>query len=1275
MNLSTYKFVSLLNECFVAQFKYSSFKDRSFTAIGCVVAIVTGFSMPTLIVLMGHLLRKFVIFQSVASELCGNQRLTIGRFQSEAMEIAGRMALVGLAMLLSNVVIIGSLGISATKQSSRIRYYFMRAMLHQEVGWYDTHISGDVAGRITSDFEKIHDGLGEKIGMCLFFLSTALASLISAFWHGWQLTLALLALVPCLVLLTTVIAKTQSKLEAEESTEYRFAGAVALEAITFIKTVIAYGGQHKEMTRYSDGLDRATQTGFRKGLVASVGVSVIWASIFANYALGFWYGINLIVADFEMPPGQRQYDTSTLIIVFFSVLMFSMSLGQATPYFHAFANAKRAAGKVYQVIDRKPAIDSRSTEGIKPMEFEGAIQFNEVTFSYPSLPTTDTPALHNFSMSIDPGETVAVIGRQKCGKSTIISLMQRFYDVTGGQILVDQKDIRSYNIGWLRGQMGVVGQRPVLFDATVSENIRLGLGTATQHDIEQAAIAANAHHFVLKLPKALFECIRFDEAISKRSETPPHRNTTLLWAPHGHPLNSSETQRLGIARAMVRNPRIFLLDDQPSTLDSEADMAVQVALDKARAGRTALIMAQRLSTIRCADRVIVMRAGRVVDIGSHTELIKKGSAPYIDIITTQSGRDSADRLTGAAAAASDRKKMDGGDAALTGARSPEPGKECDSLSVQLRELTRPERRYMVAGCICSLFMGLCIPVYAIFLGDMFQGLSSGSAEMIKSTTMFYCFLFLVVGVVTGLLAFVQTFTFSVVGENLTRRLRSMTFSAMMKQDLAWYEELENTPNALLGSLSTDTARVHGGTCSKLTSMCQAFSALVACLVMSFYWDWHLGFIVLAFVPLVLLSTYLESRMLRGKLISSKQALEYSTKVAAEAIQNIRTVASLHQEEVFCANYMLSLAEPQRIMKRKAIVRGFTFGVAQCIPSMAYATSLLYGSLLVGQCDLQFGNLLKVVEGVILGTAIVGQAVSYSPDFHKSKLAAQKLFRLINRVPTVDFCDRSGITMDTVRGFLTLNEVSFTYAGEQDSKALDRVTFSVEPGQRVAIVGTVGSGRTTAIYLVERFYDIADGEIHKSYNICVLQLIDHISTKMMRLSWMREQLGYVSSETLLRSYNLFENIAYGDNSRDVSREEVVSAARRANAHDFITQLPHGYDTVLPSSGAPDLLTESQAKRVALARALVRDPRILLIDDAFKGLDVDNERVVQNAITEASKGRTCVIVTSKLSAIKDVDRIFVMQRGKVVEKGSHAELMRREGVYHKLFTEEGAEQSTT
>ncbi|KAK8765145.1 hypothetical protein V5799_032245 [Amblyomma americanum] len=565
----------------------------------------------------------------------------------------------------------------------------------------------------------------------------------------------------------------------------------------------------------------------------------------------------------------------------------------------------------------------------------------------------------------------------------------------------------------------------------------------------------------------------------------------------------------------------------------------------------------------------------------------------------------------------------------------------ESLTAKLKRLTDPERRYMAAGCVCSFLMGFSVPVYAIFLGDMFQGLSTAKAESIRATTRFYCFLFLLVGVFTGICAFVQ--------------------------DMAWYDDLENTPEALLASLSTDAARVHGGTCSKLATLCQACSALVACLGMSFYWDWQLGFIVLAFVPLVLLATYLESRMLRGKLVATKQALDYSTKVAVEAIQNIHTVASLHQEEVFCANYVLSLAEPQRIMMRKAVVRGFTFGVAQCIPSMAYATSLLYGSFLIGRCGLQFGNLFKVVEGVILGTAIVGQAVSYSPDYHKAKAAAQKLFRIIERVPAIDFLDTSGLTLETLRGFLTLNEVTFSYPNDQETKVMDRVTFSVEPGQRVAIVGAPGSGRTTTINLVERFYDVVDGEI----------LIDHLSTKTMRLSWMREQLGYLSSETLLRSYNIADNIAYGDNGREVSRDEVVAAARKAHAHDFIAQLPQGYDTALQPPGSPEqpsspaLLSASQAKRVALARALVRDPRILLVDDAVKGLDEQEQQVVRDAIKEASTGRTCVIVASKLSVIKDVDRIFVMQRGKVVEKGSHAELMRRQGVYHKLYTEEEGE----
>ncbi|EEC05109.1 multidrug resistance protein, putative [Ixodes scapularis] len=1056
-----------------AQFKYSSFKDRTFTAVGCVVAVVTGFAMPTLIILMGELLRKFIIFHSVIDQLCSNSTMTIEQFQQDAKLISGRMALVGLAMLLSNVVIVGSLGMSATKQSFRIRHNFMRAMLHQEVGWFDTHTAGDFAKRITAG------------------------------------------------LLASSDARRVQSVPRRPPTN---------------------GG------RYGDRLDGVERTGVKRGLVTSVGVSIIWACLYASYSLGFWYGVSLIVVDFDTAPARRTYDTSTLIVVFFSVMMCAMSLGQATPYFQAFSMAKRAAGKVYEIIDRKPAINSSSSAGLKPESLEGAIEFSSVTFCYPSLSTV--PALENFCLSMDPGETVALVGKRGCGKTTIVNLLQRFYDVTEGQILLDHRNIRSYNVGWLRGQMGVVGQDPVLFQATVAQNIRYGLATATQFDIEQSAITANAHQFILKLPR------KYDTMVGE----------------HGYRLTSSQVQRIAIARALVRNPRIFLMDDAPPVASIEMDADLKGALEKACRGRTALIVAQRLSTIRCADKILVMRSGKMVDFGTHNELIKRASGAYLELLTTQvrTAQDllrisfSVNRVLFLAVTVppligssvpllAPTQRVSGDkrpDSPLNSAQN--AGK---SLRTKLLHLTDPERGYMTAGCLCALLMGLSVPIYAIFLGNMLQaikiyqrghvqGLGSGNADLIMSTTIFYCLLFLMVGVLTGFCSFLQTFSFSVVGENLTRRLRKITFSAMMRQEVAWYDEEDNTPERLCTFLFSDTARVHGGTCSKLPSICQAFSALVACLVMAFYWDWHLGFIVLAFVPLVLLSTYLESRMLRGKLMSSKQALDNSTRIAVEAIQNIRTVASLHQEEVFCANYVQSLTEPQRIMKRKAILRGFSFGVAQCIPSMAYATSLLYGSILVGRCDLLFGNLFKVIEGVILGTAMIGQAVAYSPDYHKAKAAAQRIFRLIDRVPKIDFMDKSGITMQSIRGFLTFNEVSFHYPHHPEVRALDHVTFSVEPGQTVALVGPNYSGKSTSVHLVERFYDITEGEI----------LIDHIGTKMMRLSWMRAQLGYVSSETLLHSYSVADNIGYGDNSREVSRDEVILAAQKADAHDFIVSLP-------------------------------------------------------------------------------------------------------------------------
>ncbi|XP_064473641.1 phosphatidylcholine translocator ABCB4-like isoform X3 [Ornithodoros turicata] len=1149
-------------------FKHSSIKDRLLTAIGCLVAVATGCCMPTLVTLMGYLVGEFIIFQSVIHELCDNstkanipviymmpkrdQVISIATFQQDVRTRAIEMALVGTVMLVCNVVIVGSLGRSATKQAFRIRHIFMRAILHQDVAWFDEHSDKNFAPKILEDLGKIQDGLGENIGMCCFFLSTTVTSLLCALYHGWLFTLSLLLLTPLLQMCIVFVGRKQLHLEGREALAYSNASSCAQEALAFIKTVVAYGGQNKEIKRYEGHLQPVKETAIQRGLMTGFGVSLVWVFMYANYSLGFWLGTSLILQDANNPPESKVYDISALLIVFFNVLMATTCFIQATPYFQAFAMAKRAASSVYPIIDRKPTIDSASSEGLRPPELEGWIHFKSVTFCYPSAP--ESKVLQSFSLGINPGETIALVGVNGSGRSTILKLLTRFYDITEGQILIDHRDIRSYNIGWLRGQMGIVCQNPVLFNTTVAENIRYGLATATQADIQEAAIAAHAHKFILKLPQ------KYDTPIGEG----------------GVRLTSSEVRRIAIARALVRNPKVLLLDDPTSAQDAETEAVVKAVLDKVREGRTTVIASSRLSTIRNADLIVVMKAGRIIETGTHKALVKSGSGPYMELLKSENMQDEdSDLSSGAMAqlgfspsqmpAPTSIGMMEDMD---EGVEVPADAEETtEDHTKRLLQLAEPERSFLVAACVCATLMGLPIPIYAVCLGDMMQA-----------------------------------------------------------------------------------------SCSRLSALCQAFTTLLATVVLSLYWDWHLCFIVLVFVPLILFSTYLEVRMMHGKLMSSRKALEVSDQIAIEAIQNARTIASLHQEEVFCAKYVTSLAIPQSISKRKSYYRGFSFGVAQCIRSLAFACALVYGSILMEQCDLQFGSLFKVIEASILGTSIIGQAAAYTPGYKKAKVTATKIFKLMDTVPKIDFMDSSGTTLNEVYGYLTFNEVSFHYANQQNAKALDHVTFSVEPGQMVAIVGPSYSGKTTSIDLVERFYDVTEGDI----------LLDQIRTRLLNISWMRKQLGYVSDPPFLYGYSIAENIAYGDNERDVPLPEIIAAAQVANVHDFITTLKQGYDTRITYDS--DIVSRAELKRIALARALVRDPKILLIDDAVAGLDTVHELATKAAIKQASRGRTCVVSTNRLYSVTSVDRIFVMQKGRVVEKGSHVELMLRRGVYYNLFVDE-------
>lgn len=320
--------------------------------------------------------------------------------------------------------------------------------------------------------------------------------MIFSFIYGWKLTLVILSCAPIIIISTAIVARMQSTLTEKELKAYSKAGSVAEEVLSSIRTVVAFGGENKELKRYEERLKPAEKNGKKKGIYSGFGGGVMWLIIYCCYALAFWYGISLILED--RGKIDKDYTPAILIIVLFGVLCGAQNLGFTAPYIEAFSTAKGSAASIFKVIDRNPEIDSMDDVGIKPKTIEGNIKFEKVIFRYPAR--KDVQVLNELNLNIESGKTVALVGSSGCGKSTCLQLIQHLYNPLGGMVYIDGMKITDINTKKLRSFIGVVGQEPVLFAATIAENIRYGNPSVSNEEIEKAAKIANCHKFISKLP-------------------------------------------------------------------------------------------------------------------------------------------------------------------------------------------------------------------------------------------------------------------------------------------------------------------------------------------------------------------------------------------------------------------------------------------------------------------------------------------------------------------------------------------------------------------------------------------------------------------------------------------------------------------------------------------------------------------------------------------------------------------------------------------------------
>ena len=1107
--------------------------------------------------------------------------------------------------------------------------------------------TGQLVGRAISDLNMVQ-GLLSMVpvtlgNIVLFVLTIGIMVALSP-----VLALVTFAVAPALWVIALASRRKLFPASWDAQQQSGEVAGVVDEAIGGVRVVKGFGQEEQEQERLEAASSRLFASRLRMirltarynpalTAIPSLGVVGVlalggWLAIHGSITLGTFLAFSAYLAQMTGPV---------------RMLTYMVTLGQ---------EARASVIRVFDIIDSRPAIADKPDAIELPPDATG-LSFDDVRFGY----VPSEPVLRGLSLRVEPGETVAVVGASGSGKSTLALLLPRFYDPQAGSVRIGGHDVADVTRDSLRAAIGLVMEESFLFSDTVRANIAYGRPDATDEQVMAAARAAQADEFIAKLP------LGYDTVVGEQGLT----------------LSGGQRQRVALARALVTDPRLLLLDDATSAIDPRLEAEIHAALRAVMQGRTTLIIAHRRSTLNLADRIVVMDAGRVADSGTHTELEERCplyrqlivSGEYDDesIRTVEDVLD--DRATAAAIASGAgpvRRRAAATVAAAAGPvtaafaslpPSPELLAQVDALSpatdtpdvalaqaragdqhFTLRRLLRPLTAALIIGLVLDgldAVAGLALPALVR------SGIDHGVETKVFGAIVLVSLIGLAIVLADWLINRAETMVVGRNGERLLYTLRVKLFAQLQRLGLDFYER--EMSGRILTRMTTDvdalSTFLQTGLVTMVSSVLTFFGVLAALLIINL----RLGLAVLCIFPVLVVATL----VFRSK--SSRAYNESRERVAAvnadfaENVAGLRVTQAFRREQVNRDRFgALSHAFlTSRLRAQRLIAIYFPF--VQTLSTAAGALVLVLATGQMHSGGLTAGALIAYLLYIDMVFSPIQQLSQVFDGYQQAMVGLRRITDLL-RLDTSTPAPRRPVDAGRLRGRIELRDVDFSYGGSE-ANALSGISLTIEPGETVALVGQTGAGKSTLVKLIARFYDATGGQV----------LVDGTDVRDYDLASYRHQLGIVPQESYLFAGTVRDSVAYA--RPDASDAEVEAAARATGAHDMITRLPGGYAHEVAERGRN--LSAGQRQLIALARAQLADPAILLLDEATAALDLAAEAAVNAAISELTAARTTIVVAHRLTTAARADRIMVMDSGRIVEAGSHDELLAADGTYAALW----------